>query len=156
MPDQKTLIQLDFSKQNNPEAYILRKTVLAHIKNLIYPLIEKLRLSVNESALPHLKILVQQLQQVVLSLGDMLDGSINGLTLKEIAICSLIKSKMSSKEIAEFLHISPLTVQTHRNRIRKKMNLLHSRASLQRILNQEIFEESKNKTRQARSKRGSR
>ena len=45
------------------------------------------------------------------------------LTPAEIKVCSLVRIGLSSKEIAELLCISKRTVDTHRVRIHKKMNL---------------------------------
>lgn len=45
------------------------------------------------------------------------------LTPAEIKVCSLIRIGLSSKEIADLLCISKRTVDTHRVRIHKKMNL---------------------------------
>ncbi|MCP4580121.1 MAG: helix-turn-helix transcriptional regulator [candidate division Zixibacteria bacterium] len=43
------------------------------------------------------------------------------LSPREIEICSMIKNGATSKEIAETLSISVLTVNKHRERIRKKL-----------------------------------
>lgn len=47
------------------------------------------------------------------------------LTRQEIRISELIRLDFSTKEIARILYIDPKSVEKHRNRIRKKMNLLH-------------------------------
>ncbi len=47
----------------------------------------------------------------------------NALTQAEIRVCALVKLNMSSKEIANLLCVSPSTVDNHRFKIRKKMNL---------------------------------
>jgi tetratricopeptide (TPR) repeat protein len=45
------------------------------------------------------------------------------LTNEQHKVCALLKMKMSSKDIANLLCLSPRTVESHRYRIRKKMNL---------------------------------
>lgn len=45
------------------------------------------------------------------------------LTSREVQICNLIKSGVTSKEIADALHLSIETVLKHRNTIRKKLNI---------------------------------
>ena len=45
------------------------------------------------------------------------------LTQKEITICNMIKNDLSSKQISEALHVSIRTIETHRNSIRKKLNI---------------------------------
>lgn len=135
MPKRKGTLRNKSRTKNSKESKVLNKAFLANIQNIINPILEKLRLSLNKDELLYLKILEQQLAQLIKSGDNAFECANYGLTLKEIAICSLIKNKMSSKEIAKFLHVSPLTVQTHRSRIRKKMELLHNHKSLQTILN---------------------
>jgi AraC family chitin signaling transcriptional activator len=45
------------------------------------------------------------------------------LTAYDLQLCYLLKMKMSSKDIAEVLHISPRSVDMSRYRVRKKLNL---------------------------------
>lgn len=45
------------------------------------------------------------------------------LTPTEVRVCVLIKMNISSKQIASALFISPLTIKTHRNNIRRKLGL---------------------------------
>ena len=45
------------------------------------------------------------------------------LSNAELKVCSLLKTRISSKEIANLLNISTKTVENHRTNIRKKMNL---------------------------------
>ncbi len=45
------------------------------------------------------------------------------LTEREIEVISLLKEGLSTNEIAERLFLSPRTVETHRSRILKKLNL---------------------------------
>ena len=46
-----------------------------------------------------------------------------GLTQREIEICNMIKSGLTSKEIARVLNVSYRTVETHRNNIRNKLEI---------------------------------
>jgi DNA-binding CsgD family transcriptional regulator/tetratricopeptide (TPR) repeat protein len=45
------------------------------------------------------------------------------LTVTELKICTLLRSNLSSKEIARTLNLSPHTVDTHRLQIRRKLGL---------------------------------
>ncbi len=56
------------------------------------------------------------------------------LTPRELEICNLIKNGMSTKEISSHLNISDLTVERHRNTIRKKLNLINSSVNLTSFL----------------------
>lgn len=56
------------------------------------------------------------------------------LTPREVQICNLIKSGVTSKEIAEALHLSIETVLKHRNTIRKKLNISNTEVTLANFL----------------------
>jgi PAS domain S-box-containing protein len=56
------------------------------------------------------------------------------LTPKEIRICEMIRSGLSSKQIAKVMTISPQTVLVHRKNIRKKLELGKSRQNLASFL----------------------
>ncbi len=56
------------------------------------------------------------------------------LTPKEMRICEMIRSGLSSKQIAKVLNISPQTVLVHRKNIRKKLSLARSRSNLASFL----------------------
>ncbi|MBM3302287.1 MAG: helix-turn-helix transcriptional regulator, partial [Deltaproteobacteria bacterium] len=67
------------------------------------------------------------------------------LTPREIRICELISSGLSSKEVADIIGVSETTVLSHRRNIRKKLGLKSSQGSLSRYLKSELFEASKNR-----------
>ena len=69
----------------------------------------------------------------VMSNGD--ENRLSKLTEREIEIIKLIREGMSNKEIAETLFISPRTVETHRARILKKLDLKNS-LSLVKFINE--------------------
>jgi DNA-binding CsgD family transcriptional regulator len=52
------------------------------------------------------------------------------LTPREIQVCELIRSGLTSKQIAEVLGITPDAVQSHRHLIRKKIGLERSQGNL--------------------------
>jgi PAS domain S-box-containing protein len=56
------------------------------------------------------------------------------LTPKEMRICEMIRSGLTSKQIAKVLNISPQTVLVHRKNIRKKLSLAKSRSNLASFL----------------------
>lgn len=65
-------------------------------------------------------LLLENLDQLSIEPGAMIQAFAN-LTPREMEICNLIRSGASSKEIADSLSLSPLTVNKHRERIRKKL-----------------------------------
>ena len=54
-----------------------------------------------------------------------LEKKYSDLTENEKKLCALIRLKLSSKEIASLINISPKSVEVNRYRLRKKMNIQH-------------------------------
>lgn len=85
------------------------------------------------------RALSQKVRQIASELGD------NGeLTRREREICAMISQGLLNKEIADKLHISLRTVQTHRNTIYRKLNVTNT-AELIKALD-EVSENCQNQT----------
>ena len=69
------------------------------------------------------EILTRQLASLSDGVSMEVDRDLLKLTPTEMEVCHFIQAGMSSKEIAEMMHSSFDTIQTHRKNIRKKMGL---------------------------------
>jgi DNA-binding CsgD family transcriptional regulator len=72
----------------------------------------------------------ENLNNIVSPFINRLSAVYKNLTPKEIQIAELVKQGKKSKEIAELFGISVGTVITHRNKIRKKLDLRLKDANL--------------------------
>ncbi len=95
------------------------KNTLYHLRNLAPADLQQ-----------HIDLLEKDLDEIVSPFLEKVKSQYAKLTPRELEICQLIKNQLSSKEIAQFLNISPLTVNKHREIIRKKLNLIGSNQNL--------------------------
>jgi len=97
---------------------------------LILPIIERLqRYSIQEKLGADLNQLVSYIENLTSeATDDIMIGA--SLSPAELRIASMIRSGMTSMEIASYLCVSPATVKTHRRNIRKKLNLNKSKVNL--------------------------
>jgi DNA-binding CsgD family transcriptional regulator len=65
-------------------------------------------------------------------------GEISALTVAELRVLRLIAELMTTREIAEVLHVSPLTVETHRRNMCEKLGLRGSNALVKFALSRKI------------------
>ncbi len=112
-------------KKGEQDQKNLEEILQSNVNQLVMPFLHKLRttLANKEFNLSYLNILEANLANIVSPFINQLSASFKNLTPREIQIAELIKQGKRSKEIAEFLGVSVGTVITHRNNIRKKLNL---------------------------------
>jgi PAS domain S-box-containing protein len=109
--------------------------ILANVKHLIMPYIEKLKKnrSITED-LVNLNILESNLQEIISPFAQKLSSNNSGLTPKEIQVANLTRDGKQDKEISGILNISIDTVKFHRKNIRKKLGLYGQRTNLRTYL----------------------
>ena len=118
-------------EQREADRKEIERRILTNIDDLIMPCVERLKgTALTKQALAH----VQHLQENLRALTSPFLSRIkeNGrLTARELQIADYIKKGKSSKQIGALMRLSPGTVDFHRNRIRKKLNLRGKKVSLQ-------------------------
>ena len=122
-------------KQRENDKAELERKVLANIKNLVLPYVEKLkRAPLRAKDKTTLDIIDTRLKDIISPLVQRL-GNINILlTPQELQVASLVKDGRSSKEIAEILSVSEATVHFHRKNLRRKFGIKSSATNLRSYL----------------------
>ena len=121
-----TILARNIDKSRQETENTLTKT----ISSSIMPIIEDLRkTNTPDSIHSGLNILAIHLQKLTNDLvGDV--NIMDYLTPTEVRVATMIKSGLTSQEIAEKLYISLHTAKTHRRNIRKKLNVQNSNINL--------------------------
>jgi PAS domain S-box-containing protein len=136
----KNLIEMNTAlkvllEQREKEKTEIKETLLANIKKLVYPYIEKLEnKGLNEDAQIFVNIIKSNINDLISPLASTLSSKYFALTPSEIQIADLIKHGKTSKEIASMLNISPKAVSFHRGNLRKKLGLLNKKINLRTYL----------------------
>jgi DNA-binding CsgD family transcriptional regulator len=113
----------------------LERKMLANVKGLVLPYIEKLqgaRLKPRERTL--VDIVESHLQDIISPLLQRIANADILLTPQEMQIAALVKDGRSSKEIAPVLNISEATVNFHRKNLRIKFGLKNRPVNLRSFL----------------------
>jgi DNA-binding CsgD family transcriptional regulator len=118
-------------KQREADKAELERKVLANLKELVFPYVEKLRaapLRPREKTMveivdTHLRDIISPFLQQMANAGIL-------LTPQELQVAQLVKDGKSSKEIAALLNIAEATVSFHRKNLRFKFGLTARRANL--------------------------
>ncbi len=114
------------------------KRVLQRTRTLILPVIEKLQQEKNlKKYQTDLNLLTGYISNLTSGFANDIKIAVS-LSSSELRVASLIKSGMTSDDIARHLYISPSTVKTHRKNIRKKLNMQNSKINLKVYLQEQF------------------
>ena len=113
----------------------IEEQVLSNVRELVKPYLEKLKMNgLNERQKIYLSVLESNIKKITSQFSHKLSLDYSHLTHSELQIANLVKDGKSSKEIANILCISERTVDTHRNRIRKKLGITNKKDNLKSYL----------------------
>jgi len=122
-------------RQQEEDKKEIGKKFLLNLEKLVFPYLDELKkrlLVSNEKVF--VEIIESNLKEIVTPFPPDLSNKLLKLTPTEIQIANLIRKKKTTKDIAFLLNLSPATVNTHRQNIRKKLNLTNQKLNLQTIL----------------------
>ena len=125
---QEVIAQIEIEKKK------LKDDIKINIERVIFPILEKMKKEKNSRTYAH--ILATLMKDFASSYGISLTNGSAKLTPREIEICNMIKSALSTKEIAGVLSVSIQTVEWHRKKIRQKLGIANSRINLISYLNE--------------------
>ena len=128
----KTKTALNVLMQQKIEAKTeLEETVLLNAKELIAPFLERLNKSrLDSKQKAYVNIIESNLNEIVAPLVREFSKINLKLTPAEIQVIDFIRHGKTTKEIAQFLNLATSTIDTHRNKIRKKLGIKNKKISL--------------------------
>ncbi|HTY21679.1 MAG TPA: response regulator [Desulfomonilaceae bacterium] len=113
----------------------IERKITQNLNLTVKPLLDQLKLQqLSDTASFLLQSLEFNLSNLFSSFGFNIVKNGHLLTPKEMRICEMIRSGLTSKQIAKVMNISPQTVLVHRKNIRKKLALAKSRSNLASFL----------------------
>jgi len=122
-------------KRREEDKSDLEEKILANVKELVLPYVEKLKNSrLRSDQMTLAGILESNMQEIFSPFVTRLSSKFLSLTPAEIKVASLIKDGKTSKEIAFLLHASENTIRSHRFHIRSKLDLKNKKVNLRSYL----------------------
>jgi PAS domain S-box-containing protein len=122
-------------KKRDSDRMEMEEKVLFNVKEMITPYIKKLKESeLDEKQGIYLTILESNVKDIISPFSPKLTSRHFKLTKSELQIAKLVRMGITSKEIAELMGLSRRTIESHRDRIRKKIGLDSRRRNLRTFL----------------------
>ena len=128
--EQKNIALREIMEQIGAEKYRLKEDVLANVDKVLLPVLRKLRVKATRIERRHIDVLQKSLEGLASSFSRTMADTVYRLTPREVEICSMTRSRLTSKEMSKMLHISRRSVETHRHNIRKKLGLANRKVNL--------------------------
>ncbi len=134
----KNIALREVLEQVEAEKRELKQQVAANVERLVLPIVRRLR----DPRTPE-PLRARYFDSLEESLGDLasaysrriVSGPVR-LSPREVEIAMRVRDGFSSKEIAEQLHVSELTVERHRHNIRRKLGIAGDKVNLITFLKQ--------------------
>ena len=122
-------------KHRDEDKKELEEKVIANVKKLVFPYVEKLNSSrLNDRQMVYLNIIKSNLEDIIAPFLHQLYSKFSDLTPSEIQVAGLVRDGKTTKEIAELLNSSMGAVNFHRNNIRAKLGLRNTKTNLRSFL----------------------
>jgi len=130
LEEANTALRVILSQQEQDQME-LQGNIVANVRELIFPYLERLRSKrLTEDQKMYLQVVESNLKNILSPfMNHQLPNHWN-FTPSEIRIANLIKQGKATKEIARILSLSERTIEAHRDRIRRKLNLRGRKVSL--------------------------
>ena len=113
----------------------IEENILANVKQLLFPYIERMGKSrLNNANETLLSIIKSNLQELTSPFTRSLSSKYFAFTPTEIQVADFIRQGQSSKEITSLLNMSYDAICFHRKNIRKKLGITHSKTNLRSYL----------------------
>lgn len=113
----------------------LEEQVLVNVRKLILPYIENLKhLQLNDKQITQLKIIEENLREIVSPFLRRMSSSYLDLTPREIEVANLVKEGKTTKEMTDILNISATAVDFHRKNLRAKFGIKSKKTNLMAFL----------------------
>ncbi len=108
----------------------IRASIVANVQKILMPIIFELETEVTGRQRSYVTLLRQTLTEIASPFLSQIGRNHLQLSPVEIAITTMIRNGLSTKEIAQLRCISPATVRRHRENVRRKLGLRNRKINL--------------------------
>lgn len=130
-------ILLSRIEQEKQEIY---RDIKMNVEKILMPILHALSSQLPSTQRKYVEMLQTNLLEVASPFVSQLSLSYHSMTPTEIAICNMIRNGMHTKEIAGMRGVSEATINRHREKIRRKLNLTNQDVNLATFLQSSMWE----------------
>ncbi|MBT4511877.1 MAG: helix-turn-helix transcriptional regulator [Chloroflexi bacterium] len=124
-------------EQEKQEVY---RDINMNVEKILMPILHALAQQLSPSQKKYVDIAQTSLEEITSPFINQLSRSYRSLTPTEIGICNMIRNGMQTKEIAEARSVSAATINRHREKIRRKLNITNQDVNMATFLQSSMWE----------------
>ncbi len=132
--EKKNIALAEMLNQFERQKSDIQTQMATNIEETILPNLQRLKETATAQQERLFELLERDLQEIASPFLNNLKHKFTKLSPRELEVCRMIKSGLTSKEIAEALRLAPATVHKHRELIRKKLGLVNKEENLNTFL----------------------
>jgi len=118
----------------------IHKDINMNVEKVLMPILHALAQQLSPAQRNYVDILQTNLEEITSPFISRLSHSYHSMTPTEIAICNFIRNGMSTKEIADIRCVSEATIHRHREKIRRKLNIVNKDVNLATFLQSSMLD----------------
>jgi len=127
---EKNIALREILRQIEEERKEIQDKVLSNVEKLLLPILGKIKNRGSQIEEAYINLLEDNLKNITSSFVNKIERATYKLTPREIEICNMVQSGLTSKEIASLLNLSYRTIEAHRNNIRKKLGISNKKINM--------------------------
>ena len=117
----------------------IHRDIMMNVEKILMPIMNALTPQLSPPQNKYLELLKTNLQEITSPFISKLSLAYQALTPTENVICNMIRSGIGTKEIAEMRGVSEATINHHREKIRRKLNITNQKVNLATFLQSNIL-----------------
>jgi DNA-binding CsgD family transcriptional regulator len=121
----------------------IKQDIRINVEKVLKPILSALALQLAPDRRNYAEMLDTGLNEITSSFISRLTAGYQSLTPTELAICNMVRAGMRTREIAEMRGVSAATVNRHREKIRRKLDLTNKDVNLAAFLQSRPAEDKK-------------
>lgn len=104
--------------------------ISANVEKVLMPILHALAMELPQQQKKYIEMLKSSLEDIMSPFIRNLSHSCHSLTPAEISICNMIRNGMHTKEIAQIRGVTNVTINRHRENIRRKLKITNAKVNL--------------------------
>jgi DNA-binding CsgD family transcriptional regulator len=117
----------------------IRQDIKTNVEKVLMPILRVMTTQLPSAQIKYVEMFKANLEEITSPFINQLSLVYHSMTPTETAICNMIRNEMRTKEIAETRGVSEATINHHREKIRRKLNITNKNVNLATFLQSSMW-----------------